>query len=47
MPPNPDPDPNPDPNQVKLMQFDPNHRMTAMDGLRHPFCAQFHDAESE
>jgi len=32
---------------VKLMQFDPNHRMTAMDGLRHPFCAQFHDAESE
>ena len=25
---------------VKLMQFDPNHRMTAMDGLRHPFCAQ-------
>jgi len=32
---------------VKLMQFDPNHRMTAMDGLRHPYCAQFHDAESE
>ena len=32
---------------VKLMQFDPNHRLTAMDGLRHPYCAQFHDAESE
>ena len=32
---------------VKLMQFDPGQRMTAMDGLRHPYCAQFHDAESE
>merc|ERR1719473_247165 len=32
---------------VKLMVFDPSQRMTAMDGLRHPYCAQFHDAESE
>ena len=32
---------------VKLMSFDPSQRITAMEGLRHPYCAQFHDAESE
>ena len=30
-----------------LMQFDPNARITALQGLQHPYCAQFHDAESE
>jgi len=27
----------------KLMQFDPDKRLTAEEGLRHPYCAQFHD----
>ena len=31
----------------RLMQFDPNKRMTALDGLKHEYCAQFHDAHSE
>ena len=32
---------------VKLMVFHPDKRMTASDGLRHAYCAQFHDADSE
>jgi len=32
---------------TKLMQFDPNRRLTAADGLKHEYCAQFHDANSE
>jgi len=32
---------------TKLMQFDPNKRLLAADGLRHEYCAQFHDAASE
>jgi len=31
----------------KLMQFDPNQRMSASEGLKHEYCAQFHDAHSE
>ncbi|KAL3925272.1 MAG: hypothetical protein SGPRY_003685 [Prymnesium sp.] len=31
----------------KLMQFDPNRRMSAHEGLRHGYCAQFFDAQSE
>lgn len=31
----------------KLMQFDPAKRMTAEVGLNHPYCQQFHDANSE
>jgi len=30
-----------------LMRFDPTERITAKAGLTHPYCAQFHDAESE
>ena len=29
----------------RLMTFDPTKRMTAAEGLEHPYCAQFHDAE--
>ena len=32
---------------VQLMQFAPTRRMKALDGLRHPYCSQFHDADSE
>jgi len=31
----------------KLMQFDPNQRLPAEAGLKHEYCAQFHDAHSE
>jgi len=30
-----------------LMQYDPQKRITAMGGLSHRYCAQFHDPESE
>jgi len=30
-----------------LMQFSPDDRITARAGLTHPYCMQFHDAESE
>jgi len=32
---------------TSLMQFDPNRRLTAKDGLLHQYCAQFHDPASE
>lgn len=32
---------------TKLMQFNPNRRLTAAEGLRHAYCEQFHDAEAE
>ena len=31
----------------RLMQYDPQKRMSAAEGLRHEYCAQFHDPESE
>jgi len=31
----------------KLMHYNPSHRLTASDGLLHPYCAQFHDATTE
>jgi len=31
----------------RLMQYDPRKRLTAAEGLRHNYCAQFHDPESE
>ncbi len=31
----------------KLMRFSPHERITAQEGLRHPYCKQFHDAETE
>jgi serine/threonine protein kinase len=30
-----------------LIQFSPSERMTARDGLTHPYCSQFHDEETE
>ena len=30
-----------------LMQFDPGNRLTATEGLKHAYCAQFHDPDSE
>lgn len=32
---------------ARLMQFNPEARMSAQDGLTHPYCCQFHDEESE
>ena len=32
---------------TRLMQFNPAERMTAKEGLTHPYCSQFHDEESE
>lgn len=31
----------------RLMQFDPAVRLSAQEGLKHPYCAQFHDMETE
>ena len=31
----------------KMMQYDPKKRIEAKDGLMHPYCAQFHDKETE
>jgi len=31
----------------RLMQYDPRKRISAEEGLKHPYCAQFHDPESE
>jgi len=31
----------------KLMKYHPGERMTAAEGLLHPYCAQFHDEASE
>ena len=31
----------------KLMQYDPNKRISAKEGLEHPYCVQFHDKETE
>jgi len=31
----------------RLMQYDPRKRMTSKEGLKHNYCAQFHDPESE
>ena len=31
----------------RLMQYDPRKRMTSAEGLKHNYCAQFHDPESE
>jgi len=31
----------------RLMQYDPKKRITAAEGLQHPYCAQFHDPDSE
>jgi len=31
----------------KLMLYNPNDRITAKDGLEHPYCVQFHDKETE
>jgi len=43
--------PTADPNAIdlmaKLMCFDPTERITAKEGLTHPYCVQFHDADSE
>ena len=40
--------PTADPNAIdlmaKLMCFDPTERITAKEGLTHPYCVQFHDA---
>jgi len=30
-----------------LMKYDPSKRITAADGLTHPYCIQFHDKETE
>jgi len=32
---------------TQLMAFDPTQRLTAREGLTHPYCAQFHDEQSE
>mmetsp|Transcript_37617 Transcript_37617/g.93507 ORF Transcript_37617/g.93507 Transcript_37617/m.93507 type:complete len:356 (+) Transcript_37617:70-1137(+) len=32
---------------TKLMQFDPNRRLMAQEGLRHEYCKQFHDGQPE
>jgi len=32
---------------VKMMQYDPSRRITAKEGLTHPYCTQFHDQETE
>ena len=32
---------------AKLMQYDPEKRITAAQGLEHPYCQQFHDPDSE
>jgi len=32
---------------TKLMQYDPASRITAADGLVHPYCLQFHDQDTE
>ena len=31
----------------KLMKYNPHQRITAKDGLTHPYCAQFHDPQTE
>ena len=31
----------------RLMQYDPRRRLTALEGLSHSYCQQFHDPESE
>ena len=30
-----------------MMQYNPKQRLTAARGLEHPYCAQFHDPDSE
>ena len=32
---------------TQLMAFDPTQRLTAREGLTHPYCVQFHDEQSE
>jgi len=32
---------------TRLMQFDPTQRLTAREGLTHPYCVQFHDEQTE
>ena len=31
----------------QLLKFNPSKRITPRDGMVHPYCAQFHDAETE
>ena len=31
----------------RLMEFDPSKRITAQEGVKHPYCVQFHDAAHE
>ena len=31
----------------QLLKFDPSNRITPRNGMVHPYCAQFHDAETE
>ena len=31
----------------RMIQYDPEQRITAKEALKHPYCAQFHDSATE